>query len=348
MERVGVAFWGGMTPGRMLECVRLADSLGYDSAYVIESYASQYSVLGAWAACTKRIRIASGVTTLYSQSPLHLGMAVATVDNLSEGRFTFGIGVGHPEIVAERDSTEGSSQLGTPLARLQETIELVQEVLASAYEGRKVDFDGRIFKVDGWQPWGRAFRPRVPVYLGTFNSKGLQYAGESLDGILPVYTPASAIPQMLSEVALGATRSSRANSAIETACFISTCMSDDPDLARESVRRQLAFHVYHYAHYRRHFAKHGLEDVMADVETSLAAGVHQDVITRMVPSRIADEFGLWGSEGRIREGLDRYAAAGVTEPILFPIQPGFTTYEQATDAGRAIGEVIETFAPASS
>ena len=36
MERIGVGFSGGMSPQDIVECVRVAEELGYESAWVAE------------------------------------------------------------------------------------------------------------------------------------------------------------------------------------------------------------------------------------------------------------------------------------------------------------------------
>ena len=51
MERIGVAFaGGGMTPPEIVECVQLAEELGYESAWVAEGHGGdQFSILTACA-----------------------------------------------------------------------------------------------------------------------------------------------------------------------------------------------------------------------------------------------------------------------------------------------------------
>ena len=56
--RIGVAFSGGLTPSDIVECVKLAETLGYESAWVAEGHGGdQFAVLGACAVATRRIRL---------------------------------------------------------------------------------------------------------------------------------------------------------------------------------------------------------------------------------------------------------------------------------------------------
>ena len=42
MDRIGVGFWGGMAVNELIDCVSLADQKGYESAYLIESFADAF------------------------------------------------------------------------------------------------------------------------------------------------------------------------------------------------------------------------------------------------------------------------------------------------------------------
>src|SRR5271156_6099776 len=54
-----------------------------------------FVALGAAAAVTTRIKLGTGICTAPIYDPVILAMQVSTLDLLSEGRFLFGIGLGH-------------------------------------------------------------------------------------------------------------------------------------------------------------------------------------------------------------------------------------------------------------
>jgi alkanesulfonate monooxygenase SsuD/methylene tetrahydromethanopterin reductase-like flavin-dependent oxidoreductase (luciferase family) len=56
--------------------------------------ADPFTTLAYAAACTTRIRLATGICLVPEHNPLVLAKTVATVDRLSDGRFTVGVGVG--------------------------------------------------------------------------------------------------------------------------------------------------------------------------------------------------------------------------------------------------------------
>ena len=55
--------------------------------------------LGAAAAVTTRVKLGTGICVVPIYDPIILAMQVSTLDQLSSGRFLFGIGVGHEDTV---------------------------------------------------------------------------------------------------------------------------------------------------------------------------------------------------------------------------------------------------------
>src|SRR3954449_6703066 len=86
----------GRSLGDAIERVRLAEELGYESAYVTHiAGRDSLTVLAAYAARTSRIRLGTGVLPIYSRTPVATAQAAATVDELSGGRVVLGLGVSH-------------------------------------------------------------------------------------------------------------------------------------------------------------------------------------------------------------------------------------------------------------
>src|SRR6516162_6664767 len=53
-----------------------------------------FVVLGAAAAVTTRLKIATGICLVAQRDPIQTAKAVATIDQISKGRFPFGVGAG--------------------------------------------------------------------------------------------------------------------------------------------------------------------------------------------------------------------------------------------------------------
>ena len=96
MERIGVGFSGGMSPPDIVECVKLAEELGYESAWVAEGHGGdQFSILTACAVATDRIKLGTSITSVFVRTAPTIAMAAATVDHFSNGRFILGLGSSH-------------------------------------------------------------------------------------------------------------------------------------------------------------------------------------------------------------------------------------------------------------
>jgi len=92
-------------PEQLVQHARLAEQAGFDMAVVSEHFhpwvddasasGFAFSTIGAMAVATERIRLATGVTTpLFRYHPAVVAQAAATLDRLSGGRFSLGVGTG--------------------------------------------------------------------------------------------------------------------------------------------------------------------------------------------------------------------------------------------------------------
>ena len=96
MDRLGIAFSGGATPAEIVDCVKLAETLGYESAWVAEGHGGdQFVILSACAVQTSKIQLGTSITSVFVRTVPTIAMAAATVDAISGGRFILGVGSSH-------------------------------------------------------------------------------------------------------------------------------------------------------------------------------------------------------------------------------------------------------------
>ena len=85
MSRIGIAISGGPNPAEIVDLVDLAESLGYESAWVAEGHGGdQFAMLSACAVQTSRILLGTSITSVFVRTAPTIAMAAATVDELSE------------------------------------------------------------------------------------------------------------------------------------------------------------------------------------------------------------------------------------------------------------------------
>ncbi len=139
------------------------------------------------AAATTRIGIATGVLLLPEHNPVHVAKQAASLDRLSNGRFTLGIGIGW--------SREEFDALGVPFAhRAKRTAEYVAAIRTlwrddiASFSGSFVDFDA--IRVNPKPVRDR----RIPIVLGGNSDSALRrvvgwgdgWYGFNLDGVAAV------------------------------------------------------------------------------------------------------------------------------------------------------------------
>src|SRR3954453_2867830 len=125
---INLGYWGiGPSGDEAVELVRAAESRGYDSVWVAESYGSDVvSVLGWLAGQTDQIKLGAATLPVPARPPSAAAMAGATLDALSGGRFIFGFGPSGPQV------SEGwyGVPYAKPWGRTREYIEVVREIIA--------------------------------------------------------------------------------------------------------------------------------------------------------------------------------------------------------------------------
>src|SRR5213083_2008150 len=153
MTRIGVAFSSsGLTPGEIVECVQLAEELGYESAWMTEGHGGdQFAILAACAVSTTRIKLGTAISSVFVRSAPTIAMAAATVDHLSSGRFILGVGSSHKVQV----EGEHGVAYAKPLTRVRESVEIIRQLLR---DGR-VQYAGETVRTDGFDLWFTPHRP---------------------------------------------------------------------------------------------------------------------------------------------------------------------------------------------
>ncbi len=149
------------------------------------------------AAATTRIGIATGVLLLPEHNPVHVAKQAASLDRLSNGRFTLGIGIGW--------SREEFDALGVPFAyRAKRTAEYVAAIRTlwrddiASFSGSFVDFDA--IRVNPKPVRDR----RIPIVLGGNSDAALRrvvgwgdgWYGFNLDGVAAVADRVELIGQL--------------------------------------------------------------------------------------------------------------------------------------------------------
>jgi len=129
------------------------------------------------AAATETIRLCTGILILPQRNPGVLAKECATLDVLSGGRFTLGIGVGWLK--------EEFEALGIPWeARTARTEEHV-EVLRKLWSEDVASFSGRFSSFERSKSFPKPVRGSIPIVIGGHSEAAARRAGRIGDGFFP-------------------------------------------------------------------------------------------------------------------------------------------------------------------
>jgi coenzyme F420-dependent glucose-6-phosphate dehydrogenase len=175
-------------PEEIVAQAELAERTGFDGVMVSEHFnpwvddlgtsGFTFSTLGAIAQATSRIEIMTAVTTpLWRMHPAVAAQAAATVDRLSGGRFTLGVGTGYP--LNEGPLGFEMGKYAEKAGRMEEALRIMKALL----RGEKLDFSGQYYKTIG----AKLYSPpahEVPIILAAGGTKSATLAGRLADGVM--------------------------------------------------------------------------------------------------------------------------------------------------------------------
>ncbi len=325
--RIGVAFSGGLTPSDIVECVKLAETLGYESAWVAEGHGGdQFAILAACAVATRTIRLGTSISSVFVRSAPTIGMAAATVDQLAEGRFVLGLGGSHRVQV----EPEHGIPFVRPTARLRDTIAIVRALMREGV----VSHRGDTITIERFDLWFRPLRPQIPIYVAALFPTMLEIAGELADGVLLTWPTPRTIARAVEHVAIGARRAGRAPTAVDVASLVPCAVAETTAAARDALRPAVGLYAGFFPRYNRLLAEAGFGDVVRAIKEAFDRG-GRDAAAAKVPDELIDAVALAGTPQTCRERIEAYRRAGLALPIVSPRVSGADGLVMAMAAIRA-------------
>jgi probable F420-dependent oxidoreductase len=118
-----------------------------------------FVTLTAAAAATKTLKVGTGVCLVQQRDPIQTAKLVASIDNVSGGRFLFGIGNGWNQDEMEDHGTEFKSRH----KRARENVEAMKEIWTKS----KAEYHGEFVNFDPVMAWPKPVqKPHPPVIVG--------------------------------------------------------------------------------------------------------------------------------------------------------------------------------------
>jgi probable F420-dependent oxidoreductase len=304
MKRIGIAISGGPNPAEIVDLVVLAESLGYESAWVAEGHGGdQFAILAACAMRTSRIRLGTSISSVFVRTAPTIAMAASTVADLSGGRFILGLGSSHKAQV----EPEHGVAYGKPLTRTRETVAFVRDLIRDG----QARIDGETIRIANFDLWYEPRHREIPVYLSAVFAKGIALCNEVADGIILTRSTVRTAAQVRAQL----------TAQIEITSLLPTSVSDTREAALAALRPGIAFYMGFFPRYNRMMAEHGFAADAAAVAEAWARG-DKAAAERAVSDALIDATSISGTPEQCRTRLDAYRQSGMDVPIISPFARG--------------------------
>ncbi len=176
--------------------------------------------LGYAAAVTSTIGLATGISLLPERHPLTYAKEVATLDVLSGGRVTLGVGIGWLR--------EEFDALGVTWPRRGPRTEEYMEVMRRVWAADDVSFEGEFVSFARASSNPKPVAGRVPIHIGGHSIAAARRAGRVGDGM---FVAGGDMAELLKVARSTAADCGRDPEALEMSAVHMGLFGDDPDAA---------------------------------------------------------------------------------------------------------------------
>lgn len=319
---------GALDLARIGDEARLAEALGYDGIVTEETKDDPFIVLAIAAQATAQLRLATGVAIAFPRAPAVTALAAWTLQRLSKGRLTLGLGSqvkGH----IERRYGMHWSPPGPWMRDYVGALRAIWECWQTG--GTKLHYESAHYKLSLMVPLFAPppiEHPDIPVQLAAVNPFMCQIAGEVADGIRahPVCTPRYIEEVMLPAAQKGAAKAGRDFSKFEMSVMPLIATAADKkglEVRIKDVRARIAFYASTPT-YLIAFESEGYGDVARNLQGYSRAQRWEEM-----PGFISDEM------------LDHYAVIGTHDEIAAKLRSRFEQVASHLEFAIPVGDAAD-------
>ena len=310
--KFGIEFVPQQPLDDIIKLVKLAEDVGFDNVWITDHYNNKnvYASLALIAKETSTIKLGPGVTNPYLRSPAISASAIATIDEISEGRATFGIGPGD-KATFESLGVEWSKPLSTIKSAIAEIRTLTN--CGKTEKGAKL---GGV----------KAVQEHLPIYMGAQGPKMLETAGEIADGVLINASNPKDYEAAMPMIKKGIEKAG-GDKEFDLGAYTSTSIGADSEAAKNAAKIVVAF------------IASGAPDLVIERH-----GLPEGYNKKLGDLLGKGDFG--GAIGAVTdEALDAFCVAGTPEEFVPKIEAlsdmGVTQYVAGSPVGKYVEESIK-------
>lgn len=298
--KFGIEFVPNQPISEIVELVKLAEEVGFEYTWITDHYNNKnvYETLAIIASETETIKMGPGVTNPYVRSPAISASAIATIDELSDGRATFGIGPGDK---ATFDS------LGIPWEKPVSTIKTAINEINTLVAGGKTEGGASLGGV-------KAVQEHIPIYMGAQGPKMLETAGEIADGVLINASNPKDYEAAMPLIKKGIEGAGKNIADFDVGAYTATSIGTDSEAAKNAARIVVAFIASGSP--APVIERHGLpEGINEKIGALLGKGDFGGAIGA-VTDDLLEAFSVCGTPDEFVPKIEALADMGVTQYIV--------------------------------
>ncbi|MBI4525620.1 MAG: LLM class flavin-dependent oxidoreductase [Deltaproteobacteria bacterium] len=284
MAKIGVCFVNPapqVQPRQVIEAAKQSEELGFHSFWLIDRIAydnlEPLTALAAAAAVTEKIRLGTSVLLAALRQPALLAKMVATLDFLSGGRVTLGIGFGS----RENDFTATGVPFNQRGSRAEETIRLMKRL----WREDRVSFEGKFFNVRNLTLGPRPIQsPHPPIWMGGTAETVLKRVGRLANGYICGSSAIQDFSTLWEKIASAAIEVGRDPQEIEKAALTFIAIDENKGRAIDACA---AYVKRYYGQVRMDIEKHLLvgapEECAERIESFIGKGLQTLIVGLVTP-----------------------------------------------------------------
>ena len=319
--KFGIEFVPQIPLNELVSLVKLAEDVGFEYAWITDHYNNKnvYETLALIASETETIKMGPGVTNPYVRSPAISASAIATIDEISEGRATFGIGPGDK---ATFDAL--GIEWTKPVSTIKSAIADINTLLAGE-------------KTEGGAALGgaKAVQEHIPIYMGAQGPKMLETAGEIADGVLINASNPKDYEAAMPMIKKGI-EAAGGDKEFDVGAYTATSIGADSDAAKKAAKIVVAFIAAGSPApvIERHGLPEGFNEQMG---AFLAKGDFGGAIGAVTDEAL-DAFSVCGTPDEFIPKIEGLAEMGVTQYVA-----GSPVGKNVEESIKLLGDVIASF-----
>ncbi len=308
---------------RQLAC--LAEECGFDGFFLPEHHqqplwpSAPLVELAAIAACTSRLRLGTAVSVPALYHPVRLAEEAATLDSLSGGRLTLGLGLGYQP----RDFQAFAAPASRRVSALEEAVAVLRGVWAE--DG--FSFPGQLCRLENVSIYPKPKQmPGPALWLAAWTLEGVRRAARLGDAWLS--DPILALPAITALADAYREASTQVGRRPSVVLMRQVALAGSRDEARRLYGQAVAA-MWRYYWHNRSF-NYNLEPHWLEIE-----GPDDVTFDLAAPDRV-----LWGSPEDCREQLQRWLSATAADYVILAFTPSPGGHRALLDTVRLFADRV--------